>query len=52
MTLKGWPETVISRGEIVVSDGTLRAEQGRGRFLKCDPPTPARPRGGAGPSSV
>lgn len=31
--LKGWPETVLSRGEVIVADGTLRAERGRGRFL-------------------
>ncbi len=31
--LKGWPQTVLSRGEIIVADGALRAERGRGRFL-------------------
>lgn len=31
--LTGWPETVLSRGEIIVADGELHAERGRGRFL-------------------
>ncbi|MEL7158761.1 MAG: amidohydrolase family protein [Actinomycetota bacterium] len=31
--LKGWPETVIARGEVIVDRGELRAERGRGRFL-------------------
>lgn len=34
----GWPETVISRGEIVISGGVLTAKEGRGAFLKCDLP--------------
>jgi hypothetical protein len=29
----GWPETVIRRGEVVVSDGTLHAKAGSGRWL-------------------
>ena len=33
MTLTGWPETVIARGEVIVQDGELLAERGRGRFL-------------------
>jgi dihydropyrimidinase len=33
MTLRGWPVTVLSRGEVVVADGELRAAAGRGRFL-------------------
>lgn len=44
MTLRGWPVTVISRGTVVVEDGALNADAGRGQFLKCDPPAPARPR--------
>ena len=31
--LTGWPVTVLSRGEIIVDNGTLSAERGRGRFL-------------------
>src|SRR5918996_3621365 len=33
MTLTGWPVTVIARGEMIVHEGELRAERGRGRFL-------------------
>ncbi len=36
----GWPTTVLSRGEIVCSDGTLHARPGRGRFLECGEPEP------------
>lgn len=32
-SVTGWPETVIRRGEVVVSDGTLRAKAGSGRWL-------------------
>jgi dihydropyrimidinase len=31
--LKGWPEKVISRGEIVAENGQLRSRKGRGRYL-------------------
>jgi dihydropyrimidinase len=41
----GWPETVISRGDVVVEDGTLHAAPGRGAFLPCDLPDPALPKG-------
>lgn len=34
LDVQGWPETVISRGEVVVADGTLKVEPGRGRFLE------------------
>lgn len=33
MRLRGWPELVMSRGRIVVQDGTLRAERGSGAFI-------------------
>jgi dihydropyrimidinase len=33
MTLTGWPVTVLSRGEVIVDDGELLAERGRGRLL-------------------
>ncbi|MBT3360190.1 MAG: dihydropyrimidinase [Rhodospirillales bacterium] len=45
MVVKGWPETVVSRGEIVVRDGGFHGAKDRGEFLKCDQPAPARPRG-------
>jgi dihydropyrimidinase len=32
----GWPELVMSRGEVVVRDGALLAAPGRGRFLEQD----------------
>ena len=31
--LTGWPVTVLSRGEVIVHEGKLNAERGRGRFL-------------------
>ena len=31
--LTGWPATVLSRGEIIVDNGKLTAERGRGTFL-------------------
>jgi len=43
-TVRGWPETVLSRGEVIVRDGGFVGKAGRGRFLKCDLPEPARPR--------
>ena len=32
LTLSGWPAATLSRGEIIVHDGELLAEAGRGRF--------------------
>ncbi|WP_412065667.1 dihydropyrimidinase [Rhizobium sp. SYY.PMSO] len=32
-TVKGWPETVIRRGEVIVADGKLHAVAGSGQFL-------------------
>ena len=32
--VKGKAVTVLSRGEVIVDDGTLRAKKGRGKFLK------------------
>ena len=43
--LKGWPETVVSRGEVIVADGELRAERGRGQFLTRGPLESAAPLG-------
>lgn len=33
LELVGWPETVLSRGEIIVADGACTAKAGRGRFV-------------------
>lgn len=32
--LKGWPVVTISRGEVIVEGGKLKAEAGRGKFVK------------------
>ena len=32
-TIQGWPVIVLSRGEVVVADGALKASPGRGRFI-------------------
>ena len=37
MRVKGWPTTVISRGDVIVDDDELKAEAGRGKFLKRAP---------------
>jgi len=36
-TVQGWPVTMISRGEVIVESGELKAERGRGQFLKRKP---------------
>jgi dihydropyrimidinase len=38
MRVRGWPVTTIARGEVVVSDGDLRVEPGRGRFVRREHP--------------
>jgi dihydropyrimidinase len=43
--LKGWPVTVLSRGEVIVQDGKLSAERGRGRFLAREASDALRPLG-------
>jgi dihydropyrimidinase len=32
-TVKGWPVTVLRRGEVIVEEGELKAQAGSGRFL-------------------
>jgi dihydropyrimidinase len=34
MEVQGWPQTVMSRGVVVVQDGALRVAPGHGRFLE------------------
>jgi len=43
--IRGWPVIVLSRGRVIVEDGSLRAERGSGEFLPCAFPETARPRG-------
>ena len=45
MTLTGWPITMIARGEVIVDQGELLAERGRGRFLPRAAGDAARPSG-------
>ncbi len=45
LQVTGWPVTTISRGEIVWHGGTVTGAAGRGRFLPCDLPAAAKPRG-------
>jgi dihydropyrimidinase len=43
--LTGWPTAVISRGEVIVDEGMLCAERGRGRFLAREPSDALQPLG-------
>lgn len=43
MTIRGWPDTVISRGEVVFADNTVTANKGRGLFVPGSLPTAAVP---------
>ncbi|MBW9113647.1 dihydropyrimidinase [Rhizobium cauense] len=36
MEVQGWPETVVSRGQVIVQDNKLIGKPGRGRFLAQD----------------
>lgn len=47
--LKGWPDTVLSRGRVIVDNGTLRAKPGSGRFLARKAGAAAEPSGRVGP---
>lgn len=40
MNITGWPTTVISRGEVIIDQGTFSASLGRGQFLSCGTPQP------------
>ena len=44
-TVKGWPITVVRRGEVIVEGGELHVERGSGEFLRCASPNSARPAG-------
>jgi len=41
--VQGAPSTVLSRGDVIVYDGKLKAKAGRGRFVKRDPGGPLVP---------
>lgn len=47
MEITGWPAVTISRGDVVWRDGAFMGAKGRGRFLPCALPAPARPKGAA-----
>ncbi len=42
LELNAWPQTVISRGELIVESGNLVTETPQGIFLKSDLPEPAK----------
>jgi dihydropyrimidinase len=44
LEVTGWPETVLSRGDVVVNRGEFVAAEGRGQFLPCDLPDMAKPK--------
>ena len=41
-SITGWPETVFSRGRVVVQDGELHVARGSGEFLARGTPAPVR----------
>jgi dihydropyrimidinase len=41
--VKGAPAVVISRGEVIVDEGTFKGRAGRGEFIKRQPGPPAVP---------
>jgi dihydropyrimidinase len=46
MEVQGWPETVLSRGEVVVEAGKLLGSPGRGRYLEQKTSSAFRPQAG------
>ena len=51
-TILGWPQTVISRGRIVVSDNTLKVERGSGMFVSRRMPGPLAQRRAPSPGKT
>jgi dihydropyrimidinase len=43
--LTGWPSVVLSRGEVIIENGALKAERGRGRFIARAPSEATTPSG-------
>ncbi len=50
-TLRGWPVTVVRRGDVIVEEGALAARPGSGRFLPRDGGDAARPTGRLAPET-
>lgn len=48
-TITGWPETVLRRGEVVVSDGALKATAGSGRLMLREAGEATKPTGRLSP---
>lgn len=44
IVVTGWPVTTLSRGEVVCDNAEPQGAVGRGQFLKCGLPDPARPK--------
>ncbi|MCZ0925664.1 dihydropyrimidinase [Vreelandella janggokensis] len=42
--VSAWPANTLCRGEVVWRDGAYAGVAGRGQFLRCDLPEPARPK--------
>ena len=48
-TLRGWPEIVLRRGEVIIADGMLQAAPGSGRLQLREPAASMRPTGRLSP---
>jgi dihydropyrimidinase len=46
--VKGWPEVVIRRGQVIVADGKLKAAPGTGQFIARQAGDAAKPTGCCG----
>lgn len=44
LEVTGWPETVLSRGMVLMEKGNFIAQEGHGRFLPCERPDMAKPK--------
>jgi dihydropyrimidinase len=52
MRIRGWPALTLSRGEVVWDGRQAAGAAGRGQFLKCSLPDPARPKSIAAEAAV
>jgi dihydropyrimidinase len=48
-TLKGWPETVLRRGDVIIADGTLQVAPGSGELQMRERAASMRPTGSLSP---